>query len=104
MTMVSAIRGQFWGQRSSQANLTKKAYRNTRYPYGTKTNEVNSLQFVVALQRRPGLVIAHAAPKVTALRAAKRMEVDYYGDTMANGEKVQPPPQRRQLCKYVVFD
>jgi hypothetical protein len=62
---------------------------------------MHSRHFVVALQRRLGLYIAGAAPTVEALKAARRTDVDYFGDAMTNGGEYNG---RHNAVNYAVFE
>jgi hypothetical protein len=67
-------------------------------PDGTRVTKDNTLRFEVAIQQRLGLYLAHAAPTVTALRSAGRLEIDYYGDSMANGGEYNRRHNAVNLC------
>eukprot|EP00962_Isochrysis_galbana_P020541 scaffold6008_cov118-Isochrysis_galbana.AAC.6 len=70
-------------------------------PDNTPRTETHSLHFEVALQRRLGLHLAHAAPTVRALHSTGRLDVDYFGDWMANGGEYN---KRHNVVNYAVYE
>jgi hypothetical protein len=48
-----------------------------------------------------GLYIASAAPTVEALQAAGRVDVDFFGDTIANGGEYN---RRHNAVNHAVFE
>jgi hypothetical protein len=70
-------------------------------PDNTARNQDHSLRFEVALQRRLGLYIAHAVPTVRELLTAGQRDVDYFGDSMANGGEYN---RRHNSVNYSAFE